>query len=406
MLREFKMTISHEKTIPIERPFITDITRAKNLIDVLLRDTFSFSASEKENDTEDEDRDENEDADEAIPVKDESLKKTLAQEPHFHMKATHFNKKYKDILSTTHVVPKDVANYTLAIANIHLPRLLKKYDKIFKTLKKGLDNSGLVHYHADCTKRIAQLELRLTNYLLELVDAVFFIFSENERINTTLKLSQVLNEIIIYLDNDYELSKEKRIKRFTDKARDVVFKKIRDEICLVMQRSPMNPDTQLETLYLLPVFRQMRAKYRLTSIELEKYLGVVRKDDGTLDKFPKLNAIAIIILLYYLGSSNEYRVLRESLKVEIKKIFDDMPATRKHRSAEMAILALDLAACPYLGEKQVSYKRGILQSMGISKADADAVAEYLKIQKYMFTKWTGVNVTKELNAKISQEVYS
>lgn len=406
LLREFKMTISHEKTIQFERPFITDITRAKNLIDVLLRDTFSFSASEKENDTDDEDRDEHEDTDEAIPVKEESLKKTLAQEPHFHMKATHFNKKYKDILSTTHVVPKDVANYTLAIANIHLPRLLKKYDKIFKTLKKGLDAPGLVHYHADCTKRIAQLELRLTNYLLELVDAVFFIFSENDRINTTLKLSQVLNEIIIYLDNDYKLSKEKRIKRFTDKARDVVFKKIRDEICLVMQRSPMNPDTQLETLYLLPVFRQMRAKYRLTSIELEKYLGVVRKDDGTLDKFPKLNAIAIIILLYYLGSSNEYRVLRESLKVEIKKIFDDMPAMRKHRSAEMAILALDLAACPYLGEKQVSYKRGILQSMGISKADADAVAEYLKIQKYMFTKWTGVNVTKELNAKISQEVYS
>lgn len=406
LLREFKMTISHEKTIQIERPFITDITRAKNLIDVLLRDTFSFSASEKEDDTEDEDRDEHEDADEAIPVKEESLKKALAQEPHFHMKATHFNKKYKDIMSTTHVVPKDVANYTLAIANIHLPRLLKKYDKIFKTLKKGLDNPDLVHYHADCNKRIAQLEARLTNYLLELVDAVFFIFSENERINTTLKLSQVLNEIIIYLDNDYELSKEKRIKRVADKARDVVFKKIRDEICLVMQRSPMNPDTQLETLYLLPVFRQMRAKYRLTSIELEKYLGVVRKDDGALDRFPKLNAIAIIILLYYMGSSDEYRVLRESLKVEIKRMFDEMPAMRKHRSAEMAILALDLAACPYLGEKQVSYKRGILQSMGLSKADADAVAEYIKTQKYMFTKWTGVNVTKELNAKISQEVYS
>ena len=44
--------------------------------------------------------------------------------------------------------------------------------------------------------------------------------------------------------------------------------------------------------------------------------------------------------------------------------------------------------------------------MGLSIADADAIAEYMKTQKYMFTKWTGVNVTKELNAKISQEVYS
>ena len=407
LLREFKMTISHEKTTEIERPFITDITRAKNLIDTLLRDTFSFSSMEKESEIDDvEDRDEHDAEDEEIPIKEESLKKALEQEPHFHLKATHFNKKYKDILTSTGVVPKVVANYTLAIASIHLPRLLKKYDRVFKTLKKGLDNPEQVAYHEGCKRRITQLENRLSNYLLELVDAVFFIFSENERINTTLKLSQVLNEVVIYLDNDYKISKTKTIKRFSDKTRAVVFKKIRDEICLVMQRSPMNRDTQLETLYLLPVFRQMRAKYRLTSVELEKYLGVKRKEDGTLEGVPKLNAIAIIILLYYMGSSSEYNDLREALKEEIMKTYEEMPSTRKQRSTEMAILALDLAACPYLGAKSVSYKRKILQSMGISKTDADAIAEYMKTQKYMFTKWTGVNVTKELNAKISQEVYS
>lgn len=407
ILREFKMTISHEKTISYERPFITDITRAKNLIDILIRDTFSFSATEKEFEKEDDDdRDEHDVGDEEVAINEENLKKALAIELHFHLRATHFNKKYKEILSSTNVVPKDVANYTLAIANIHLPRLLKKYDKIFKALKKGLVNPGLEAYHNDCTQKIAQLETRLSNYLLELVDAVFFIFSENERINTTLKLSQVLNEIIIYLDNDYKVSKAKTIKRFTDKIRTLVFKKIRDEICLVMQRSPMNSDTQLETLYLLPVFRQMRAKYRLTSVEIERHLGLKRKEDGTLSEFPKLNAIAIIILLYYMGSSIEYEKLREALKVEINRKFEEMPKVRKHRSAEMAILALDLAACPYLGVHAKSYKQKILQSMGLSRADADAVAEYMKTQKYMFTKWTGVNVTKELNAKISQEVYS
>ena len=168
----------------------------------------------------------------------------------------------------------------------------------------------------------------------------------------------------------------------------------------------MNIDTQLETLFLLPVFRQMRAKYRLTSVELERYLGIKRKEDGRLEDFPKLNAIANIILLYYMGASSEYDDLREALKVEIRKSYEGMPSMRRHRSAEMAILALDLAACPYLGKNHKSYKCCILQSMGLSKTDAVAVVEYMKTQKYMFTKWTGVNVTKELNAKISQEVYS
>lgn len=406
LLREFKMTISPEKTIQIERPFITDITRAKNLIDVLLCEAFSFSATETFEEREDEDRDEHEVEDEAAPVEEDSVKKALTVEPHFHLKATNFNKKYKDILATTHVTPKDVANYTLAIVNIHLPRLLKKFDKVFKTLNKALDNPALFALHGTCTIRIAQLENRLSNYLQELVDAIFFIFSENERINTTLKLSQVLNEIIIYLDNKYVISKDKIIKRFSDKIRTVVFKKIRDEICLVMQRSPLNPDTQLETLYLLPVFRQVHSKYRLTSFEIEKYLKVEREDDGSLKSLPELNAVAIIILLYYMGASNEYNELREKLKERIMSKFENMPENRRHRSAEMAILALDLATCPYLGKNSVSYKRKILQSMGISKVDADAVAEYIKTQKYMFTRWTGVNVTKELNAKISQEVYS
>lgn len=407
LLREFKMTISQEKTLLIDRPFITDITRAKNLIDILISDTFSFSETDKDNLKEDdEDRDERYEEFEEIPINEENLKKALSKELHFHLKATHFNKKYKDIITSTNVLPKDVANYTLAIANIHLPRLLKKYDKIFKTLKRSLEDPELKTFHTDCTKRIAQLEIELSNYLLELVDVIFFIFSENERINTTLKLSQVLNEIIIYLDNDYKVSKDKTIRRFSNKTRDLIFKKVRDEVCLVMQRSHMNSDTQLETLYLLPVFRQMNTKYRLTSIEIERYLGIRRKENDTLDNFPNLNAIAIIILLYYMGASRVYDKLREALKVEIVKKYEEMPAIRRKRSTEMAILALDLATCPYLGYHSKSYKQLILKSMGLSKADANAIFEYMKKQKYMFTKWTGVNVTKELNAKISQEVYS
>ncbi len=405
LLKEFKMTISHEKTVLMERPFITNITRAKNLIDILLRDAFSFSDVVEIEEVEDRDE-HDEESEEEFSVDETKVKKALTQDVRFHLKATNFNKKYKDILSTTNVVPKDIANYTLALANIYLPRLLKRFDGLFKTLKKALENAELAPYRDECNRRAVQLESRLTGFLLELVDVVFFIFSENERINTTLKLSQVLNEIIIYLDNDYNLSKTKILKRFTDSIRAIVFKKIRDEICLVMQRSPLNSDTQLETLYLLPVFRQVRAKYRLTSVEIEKYLGVAWNTDGSINSFPKLNALSIIILLYYMGSSCEYNRLREALKVEIMKMYEEMPKIRKHRSAEMAILSLDLAACPFLGEKQVSYKRKILQSMGLSRVDAEYVTEYLKTQKYLFTKWTGVNVTKELNAKISQEVYS
>lgn len=405
LLREYKMTISHEKTVLMERPFITDITKAKILIDILLRDVFAFSTTLPD-DEDDGDRDALDEVSENPPLDGRGVESALEQDVQFSLKASNFIKKYKYILSTADVAPKDVANYTLSIAKAHLTRLFKKYDRLFLMLKKTLDDDALVGYHENCRNRVSKMESRLMNFLLELVEAMFFIFSENERINTTLKLSQVLNEIIIYLDNDYTLSKTKTIKRFADNSREVVFKKIRDEICLVMQQSPMNSDTQLESLYLLPVFRQMRSKYRLTAIEIAKYLRLGKNADGRAMIFPKINAITIIILLYYMGSSCEYDKLREALKKEIMNKFEEMPKIRRCRSAEMAILALDLAACPFLGVNQKSYKQKILQSMGLSRNDADQIAEYMKTQKYMFTKWTGVNVTKELNAKISQEVYS
>ncbi len=46
--------------------------------------------------------------------------------------------------------------------------------------------------------------------------------------------------------------------------------------------------------------------------------------------------------------------------------------------------------------------------MDIEKEKFKEISDYLKRskQKYFFTKWNKVDLTKELNAKISQEVYA
>ena len=44
--------------------------------------------------------------------------------------------------------------------------------------------------------------------------------------------------------------------------------------------------------------------------------------------------------------------------------------------------------------------------MGVSRPNQKIMEEYLKKRRYMFTRWTDVNLTKELGAKVSLEVYS
>ena len=234
----------------------------------------------------------------------------------------------------------------------------------------------------------------------------FFLYANSKRINTTLKVMQILNAIKIYLDNDYTIETIKKkiiVRRFTEYAREIVFKKIRDEISMVLQTAPMDENVQLETLYFLIILRSMNNKYHLTKQEIEKYLKIKYNDDRSVSTFPNLNMLAVTILIYYFGNIDQYKELKKSLIVCTLKRIEDVPINRRIISAEFVIFALDMAACPYINP---SIRVKILQKVGVSRAEGEAIVKYMKHQKYMFTKWTGIDITKELNAKISQEVYS
>ena len=63
----------------------------------------------------------------------------------------------------------------------------------------------------------------------------------------------------------------------------------------------------------------MNKKYRLVSGELITYLNIERQENGNLN-FHHLNAIAIILLLYYMGNEKEYISIKDALNIEFKEI--------------------------------------------------------------------------------------
>ena len=292
---------------------------------------------------------------------------------------------------------------------IKVDRILKRIDKIIKPLSIALIDPNLSEQHHSIRKQIDKKERILAKFLFEILDSVFFIYAMNKRVNTTLKVLQILNIIIIYLDNKYTIgigNDIKEIKRFSEYIREIVFKKIRDEISLVFQTAPIDDNTQLETLYFLIILKQMNTKYQLNEAEIKKYLKISIEqgvDEKETKSFPSLNALSSTILLYYFGNRKMFMSLKSRLIYATIEKISNIPENRVKISAEYIILALDLAACPFI---RLSDKRKILQKIGLSRKEADEVIEYLKYQKFMFTRWTGVDITKELNAKISQEVYS
>lgn len=417
-LNEYKMTISDEKTEDIDRPFITPISRAKLAIDKLIHDTIAIHVEGeflKKDDAEDDVKDFDketgiEDSTDDDVVDLNRLRKSLATKHTLYFRSTFFSSAFQDILKINQVEAKDVLNYTIARMGNRCEWMLKKFDKLYKPLcytDKVPHLSQEIEEQAERRKGIMEHELSL--FLFNLLDSAFFIYSFNKQLNSTLKLVNLLNTVIVYLDTDYiERTKDKKErphvkhKRFTDDIRANVFKKIQDEINVVFQCLHYSEDTQLETLYFLITLRSMRQKYHLSPASIENYIGVKVNDEGKKE-LPDMNALSITLFLYYFADRKEFDELRTLVVDKACERISNIPSEFRKKTSEMVILLLDLMACPYLTNE---VKKRVGNSFGLTKTEIRRLLEYFKDGRYMFTNWRKLNVTKELNAKISQEVYA
>lgn len=394
-LKEFKLAISAEKTHEFSRPFITDITRAKIRIDQLIDNELQYHSVQ--NLTEENIEDEADTVDDNIEstLNLSLLETAIDDKDWLHFNSRKFNQTFKSILVECNVEAKDVINYTLSRLGNKLSSDIKKFDKNFKVLSRTMSNVDYTEYHSKIQKAKQKKEDMIVAFMEELLDVTFFLYASNKRVNTTLKVINILNLIIIHLDNDYEIKGENVVK-YSDNARDIVFKKIQDELSLVLKTTSVEPNTQLETLFFLILNKQLRSKYHFGNIELTKYLQRFAEDDS-------LNALSIIILLYYYGNESRYSSLKLKLVEKIKKKYKSESLDFKRKSAEFCILTLDLITCPYLTYQD---KKEIVDLIGINEPELKLMQNHLRTQKYMFTKWTKIDITKELSAKISQEVYA
>jgi hypothetical protein len=407
-LREYKLTISDSKTKIFEKPFVTDITIAKQKIDSLFAENIkikiqdeivSENADEDEKDTVEIDRND----DNKFNIK--KLNEFLSEKRSLYIHPNVFNTKYKVIIKESEVEYKSVINYSLAKICSKLETLLKKFDSRFKYLSYFVKHSDKLSNDKDREKVIKlkkQDEGNLTKFIINILDIVFFLYSNNKRINTTLKVLSILNVIILYLKNNYQLKTEKLI-RFDKANIEIVFKKIQDEINLVMQTTPFNEHTQLEAFYLLLALKEMGKEYAISDDTINKYLNV-KQDNPQPKDYTFWNMLLISVLLHYYSDNKEYveslNFLKEVILAKIKGIGKPQISI----STELTLLKMDILTCPHLDE---DYKKEVLKLFDITDNQKQTmIINYAIKQKSWFIKWKGFNLNYEVNAKVSQEVYS
>lgn len=411
-LRDYKLTISESKTKTFEKPFITDITIAKQKIDSLFAENLKIKIQDEtgfefmEEDEKDiVEKDEMGEMD-VNRFKEKKLIYFLNEKRSLHLNPNVFNAKYKVIIRESGVEYKSIVNYSLAKICTKLESILKKFDNRYRYLCYFAKHPDIITDVVNkdiCVKLRKQDEKYLTNYIVNILDVVFFLYSNNKRINTTLKVLSILNVIILYFKNNYQFKKEKII-RFDNTNIEIVFKKIQDEINLVMQTTPFNQNTQLEAFYLLIALKEMGNEYTISDDTINKYLRINRNDELQVEKCTFWNSLLIFVLLHYYSDNKEYA---DSLSFLEKVIFAKIKGVDKQQrniATELTLLKMDILACPHLSE---DFKRKILVLFGIADIQKqEMIIKFAMKQKSWFVKWKGFNMNYEINAKVSQEVYS
>lgn len=386
-LKEFKLQISPSKTEEFERPFITKVTIAKQRIEHLFSDIFSIPLWEEVEsnlvvEKEDENEDENLDKDQEI----------LEKKFNIYLPANIVNAQIKAIVKECEIEYRDIANYLLERMSQRLDAFLNRYEKGFKKYErlmlKEKTNKDEIEIQAQRAQR------KLTNYLVSLIEVSFFVFNSNRQVNTTLKLQKIMNTVIIYAKRNGDFKANPEV-RFLIISKDIIFKKIQDEIALVLTTTDSHRNTLHESLYLLILLKELGSAYLLAPEIVKSFL---KKSEL------QYNLFACIILMYYYANHKCYDTQKTLLKEEILNKYRHVPESERRRNSELTILTADMMTCPFVDD---AYKQSLLILIGITETeDQQMIMRFAKKQKYIFTRWTMFNLNKELQAKISQEVYS
>lgn len=345
-MKEFKLHINDLKSELYEKPIITGITRAKLRITDLLNTQFSFKIRETVNE------------------EDETDTKYSV-----YISSNQIITRFKTIIKESGIAYKDIQNYTIACIERKVHILIKGYGKV--------DDKSSV-------------ESKVVKAFIEMLDFAFFLYSVSPKVNSTIKLCMILSKI----------TKFTKVKgNFSSDSQHQIFKKIYDDIFLVLKKYRSSEHTQVETLYLLIALKGLGKEYRIDEEVLCKHYGIDLSNKRCENH---LNYFSIIVILFYIENKKRYQRTKAILKNHILLKFSSISEENRSKTTELVLLFFDLMSCPFVDRE---FKNKLLTLQGISSKAGLLRTSIIGKRQFWFTKWSDFDFGKELESKRSQEVY-
>lgn len=341
-LKLYKLSLNKGKEETLARPIITPISIAKKRISDLFDRTLTYEISPVIRDGE-----------------------TLPR-GEIYIGRSSLITDFKSVLATSGVNYGEILNYSLSVVERKVGSLIDAYKRV---------------------EKVSNVDKSFSKSMEALLGFVFFIYAVSPKVNTTIKLCRICQRVLSFYKS------EKIGLSYGALISQVIYERCRS----VMDHNSDGKSAKIEVMYLLVLMRQLGRNYRVDESVLGYSFGFELLD-GQYQARSRLDYFSIVTLFFYVENKSRYSLLRSALEKHVLERFR-LKRDSLIGDSEMVHLALDLTACPFVSDE---IKTSILQMYGLP---ANNLLRIQKYSEYWFTKWGDFDFSKELDAKVSQEVY-
>lgn len=297
----------------------------------------------------------------------------------------------KTILSSNSVSLKEVSSSMLAYLHRKLAGKLDKIDDIIREYKDAksmqmLDNAG--------EKILRRYEKDLVFYVCELTKTLFYIFNNDMRMSTSIRVLTILNMAITFCKGILFDKEHQSDNKLSFDAQNKVFKTIMDEIHFTLRYHHLEALNGLEICNLLLLTIIMPRSFRISENDWDMFL---KGRFISYDPNGEENVLMALTLLFLLGRDN-------SDKTIVERICNWLVANAAAKKwdvddTECFLIITTMIPSPIVPQ---NYKEKIIEALPKKIKEATSV---LKGKTSPFAQWKNFNLAKACQMKYMAEVY-
>lgn len=307
------------------------------------------------------------------------------------MKAKFAIQDVKTIIEKENVKFSDVSPSLLANIHRSLGRSMDKIDTLLQTYRiaeenKLLDETG--------RKIWENYENDLVYFFRELIKFIFYIFNNDIKMNTSIRIVSILNIILSYCEGTLFNEKMVTSKPLLIDAKSKIYKSIVDGLSFVLKYNKISILNGLEISNLMLIMKNIPESYNISPDIWNNFIN------NAFDKYQedgKTNFLVALTLLNIFGTSKVY----SEIKIKICKwLVEDLKIHNwSVDNTECLMIIINMMTSNLVGD---SFKVCITSNVDRKFKNA---LNIIRKRKSPFMQWEEFNLTKACQIKYSAEVY-